>query len=60
MLMSGITSSLIPAFSPRRRRIIHCLIEIPATGLAERLFAKQKFIIGMSSPGGEETGEGGC
>ena len=34
------TSSLIPAFSPRRRSNARRLLEKPATGLAERSFAK--------------------
>jgi hypothetical protein len=36
------TSSLIPAFSPRRRRIVRCPSKKPGAGFAERTFAKPK------------------
>ena len=51
--LNGFTSSLIPAFSPRRRRNVRRLFEKSATGLAGRSTAKSGRPNGGSSPGGE-------
>jgi len=53
------TSSLIPAFSPRRRSNARRLFEKPATGLAERSFAKPEASNAhFLSPGERIKGEG--
>jgi hypothetical protein len=52
------TSSLIPAFSPRRRRIVRRLFEKPATGLAGGLPIIHKRAMAVPSPGGEGWDEG--
>jgi hypothetical protein len=50
------TLSLIPAFSPRRRRIFRRLIEKPVTGFAGWPFAKTKRTIAIPSPRGRRSG----
>ena len=55
----GFTSSLIPAFSPRRRRNARRLFEKPATGLAGQSSEKLRTCQGISfSLGGEGQDEG--
>jgi hypothetical protein len=53
---NGFTSSLIPAFSPRRRRNARRLFEKPATGLAERSNEKTKRPKAIPSPRGRRPG----
>jgi hypothetical protein len=48
--LNGFTSSLIPAFSPRRRRNARRLFEKPATGLAERSTEKSRRAKAIPSP----------
>jgi hypothetical protein len=55
-----LTTSLNPAFSPRRRRIVRRLSEKPATEFAERSSAKPKPASSyFLSPGERIKGEGG-
>ena len=57
--LNGLTSSLIPAFSPRRRRNVRRRFEKPATGLAGPTFAKPASANGDFLSSGERIkGEG--
>ena len=53
------TTVLTPASPPEEGELFAVCLECRATGLAGRSFANQKSCAGLSSPWGEETGEGG-